>query len=302
MFIYNNMTIVLLLIFIVLLYVFIRLILYIHREIRARQFAMVPLYVPVRTRATGSQKIPRIIYQTMKTSQVPINMKTATNTWINLNPEYQYLFYTDEMCREFLAKNFHPSIVYAYNKLVPGAFKADLWRYAILYKYGGVYADIDMIAKCPLRDIISPADTFIGVRDNDHTAVYNAFICCIPGHPFIKAILDFVVNASAQNFYGRNSLHPTGPLAFGQAITQTLAKDNPNFELGDQNVDGYQFKILDHPPNSTVILNTDGKICIQTKYDSYYQDMTNSGLQQVYHDIWLKRKIYRLEDPKLFSS
>jgi hypothetical protein len=52
-----------------------------------------------------------------------------------------YLF-NDDACREFLAMTFPTDLVYAYDRLIPTAFKADLWRYCILYMFGGVYMDI----------------------------------------------------------------------------------------------------------------------------------------------------------------
>eukprot|EP01031_Cornospumella_fuschlensis_P028662 gene28662-34604_t len=46
------------------------------------------------------------------------------------------------------------------NPLV-GAARADVWRYAVLYTYGGVYMDDDSDIKTPFDDIISPTDRLI---------------------------------------------------------------------------------------------------------------------------------------------
>jgi hypothetical protein len=51
-----------------------------------------------------------------------------------------YLF-NDAACREFIAREYPPDVLFAYDRLIPTAFKADLWRYCVLYKYGGVYLD-----------------------------------------------------------------------------------------------------------------------------------------------------------------
>ena len=51
-----------------------------------------------------------------------------------------YLF-NDADCREFIAREYPPDVLMAYDRLIPTAFKADLWRYCVLYKYGGVYLD-----------------------------------------------------------------------------------------------------------------------------------------------------------------
>ena len=54
-----------------------------------------------------------------------------------------YLF-NDADCREFIAREYPPDVLMAYDLLIPTAFKADLWRYCVLYKYGGVYLDVKL--------------------------------------------------------------------------------------------------------------------------------------------------------------
>jgi len=51
-----------------------------------------------------------------------------------------YLF-CDSDCRSFIAREYPPDVLMAYDRLIPTAFKADLWRYCVLYTYGGVYLD-----------------------------------------------------------------------------------------------------------------------------------------------------------------
>ena len=53
-----------------------------------------------------------------------------------------YYLYNDADCRAFIRSAFPPDVVAAYDRLIPTAFKADLWRYCVLYKFGGVYLDI----------------------------------------------------------------------------------------------------------------------------------------------------------------
>ena len=52
-----------------------------------------------------------------------------------------YLFH-DQDCRSFIEREYPPDVLMAYDRLIPTAFKADLWRYCVLYKYGGAYLDV----------------------------------------------------------------------------------------------------------------------------------------------------------------
>ncbi len=37
--------------------------------------------------------------------------------------------------------------------MVPGAAKADIWRLAVVWRYGGVYVDSDVVALRPFREV-----------------------------------------------------------------------------------------------------------------------------------------------------
>ncbi len=143
--------------------------------------------------------------------------------------------------------------------LVPGAFKADLWRYCYLAAEGGVYVDIRMEPVLALRTILDLAadqpPAFVSVRDRlsaagglGHSFLYNAFIAAAPGHPFVTAALERTVANVRNRDYGRDSLDISGPGCFGAAINTVLGRaiDTP-FALGDH-VDETvgRYRILDH--------------------------------------------------------
>jgi mannosyltransferase OCH1-like enzyme len=58
-----------------------------------------------------------------------------------------------------------------------GAAKADIWRYAVLYTYGGAYIDDDSDMKVPLDRFIEPLDTMIVTKERNQ---FNADTCYIP--------------------------------------------------------------------------------------------------------------------------
>ncbi len=52
-----------------------------------------------------------------------------------------YLVVGDEASRREVQESGIPNFIEAYDALIPGSFKADMMRYYLLYRYGGVYAD-----------------------------------------------------------------------------------------------------------------------------------------------------------------
>jgi mannosyltransferase OCH1-like enzyme len=45
-----------------------------------------------------------------------------------------------------------------YDALLPPAFKADVWRYSVVYHYGGCYTDAGSITTRPLIEMLKPTD------------------------------------------------------------------------------------------------------------------------------------------------
>ena len=87
-------------------------------------------------------------------------MREWANTWIKLNPEYHYNFVDDDGMGKFIGLSF-PDYLQAFEKMKHGASKADLWRYLVMFKYGGVYADVDCICVNPLQDWIDPDAAYV---------------------------------------------------------------------------------------------------------------------------------------------
>ena len=69
----------------------------------------------------------------------------------------------DNDCKEkFLNKYWAgTSVLWAYNSITWGSSRANIWRYAILYTYGGMYIDDDSDFRTLLDDIVGPEDSLI---------------------------------------------------------------------------------------------------------------------------------------------
>ena len=136
-----------------------------------------------------------------------------------------YYLYNDADCRAFIRSEFPPDVVAAYDRLIPTAFKADLWRYCVLYKFGGVYLDIkyqwggvpppnggDCESVPTLRDIVERWLGGSGGAGGDdllclerdavdlwapgHFGIHNAFIITKPKNPLFLECIFRIVSAS----------------------------------------------------------------------------------------------------------
>jgi mannosyltransferase OCH1-like enzyme len=149
-----------------------------------------PLY-----RRDPSRLIPRIIHQTWYedlTKEDYPNMSRLKESFRQSGWEYK--FYSDADAEEFLLTHFPPEVLEAYKALIPGAFKADLFRYCALLIYGGVYADVDIVLESKLDISIEPDIGFMVPMDEPDACVWQGLIAAAPGHPFLAKAIETVVN------------------------------------------------------------------------------------------------------------
>jgi len=161
------------------------------------------------------------LWSGLKNAGLPPKMYECVSNNLRLNRVgvdcIHYLF-NDADCRAFIAQEFPDDVLYAYDRLIPTAFKADLWRYCVLYKYGGVYLDIKwgfigggnggvslrMIVERWLRsgggggghDFLVLERDALGLWPTGHFGIHNAFIITKPKNTLFLECIFRIVTAS----------------------------------------------------------------------------------------------------------
>jgi Glycosyltransferase sugar-binding region containing DXD motif len=242
------------------------------------------------------QKIPRTILQTFGSRRVPRGLFEATRSWLELNPEYEYKFYDDDDCRTLIREHFGEQTLACYELLTTGAFRADFWRYCALFVHGGVYADADTLCTRPLRELIGKNDDFIVPRANDPRFLFNAFICSVPRHPFLKNVIDRAV----ERITAGDSLDPffvVGPGALGIAVNKTLGREVSSiFRVGSHNTADFSFRILRKivTPWMSGRRVLDGfRTIFMCHYKGYFNDLKRAGLRHWSKDTPLPTRLWQ---------
>lgn len=159
--------------------------------------------------SSGHMIIPKIIHQTYKSTSIPEVWKSGQQRCVDLHPDYQYILWTDEMAREFIAEEY-PWFLPTWDNYRYPIQRADAIRYFALVYYGGVYVDLD--DGCQRRlDPLLTVPAF--VRKTIPTGISNDVMGSVPRHPFFLKAIDSL------NRYNRNWIVPyitimysTGPL------------------------------------------------------------------------------------------
>jgi hypothetical protein len=204
-----------------------------------------------------------------------------------LHPSAEYHLFDNNQLRAFLALNFHPLILNAYEALKPYAYKADLARYCLLYFYGGLYVDlgISVVSRYEIpqhrgitcfREPIESCGALGGIC--------NGLLYARPRRPEFKhAILQIVSNCSTR-FYGHNSLCPTGPVLFGQAVL--LANKLDEIDCGQSYLSPEMLASFRNPQGIEIAQHTKRG---GTDNDSWGLLCTNN-----YNRLWTSRQVYEL--------
>jgi mannosyltransferase OCH1-like enzyme len=222
--------------------------------------------------------IPLKIFQTWHSKNLPPEMKKCVFSLKKSNPEFEYYIFDDNDCREFIKNHFSIAVLNAFDKLKPGAFKADLWRCCILYVYGGIYLDIKFSCVNGFKFITLTNDEYF-VRDyGNDLAVYNALMICKPhNHILLNSIKQIVQNVQLE-YYGTSPLEVTGPKMMIKFFT-------PNEK---RNLTRLYLKVSG---NDLCITNEDGKTILRN-YAKYKVERQTFQINQHYSVLWGNHNIY----------
>jgi mannosyltransferase OCH1-like enzyme len=153
-----------------------------------------------------TEKIPKIIIQTWKTNSVPQRYMPLIESIKTNNPDYEYLFFTDNDIENFLKANYS-EYYQTYLNLPIKIQRIDFFRYVAIYHFGGFYMDLDMLCLKSFDDLLKyncvfPIDEFISKDmckmrrykpfcDNGYYYLLGQYAFAAgPKHPFIKVIID----------------------------------------------------------------------------------------------------------------
>lgn len=141
--------------------------------------------------------VPKIIFQTWKTHDLPKQFAYWSGTWKKYNPDYKYVLWDDKENREFVVKYFD-WFLETYDSYDAGIKRADAIRYMFLYRHGGIYADLDFECLKPfdeLLDVYKGYDIILGSMESDLSSwhlsnnIPNAIMISKPGCTFWLKVL-----------------------------------------------------------------------------------------------------------------
>ena len=198
-------------------------------------------------------RIPKIFHQTYRDKTLPLPLAQNREKIIAMNPGWDCRLHDDNDINGFILKNYGARVLKQFQRIRPeyGAARADFFRYLLLYKVGGIYLDVKAAPDLPFDTILRDDDRFLlshwsnNKKDEEYEGygmhpelgpdgeLQQWLIIGAPGHPYMKAVIDTILQNIDRYFpslhgVGRHGvLQLTGPITYTHAINRIL-REHPH--------------------------------------------------------------------------
>lgn len=165
---------------------------------------------PLTVKYNHEQKIPKIIHQIwIGPKELPRQFRMLAQSWIKHHPDWQYILWDNESVKKL--KLYNQDLFDSVNNW---GEKSDILRYEILYRFGGLYADVDFECLKPFDALHHCYDFYCGLTPLDCGVLcaVNALIGTIPAHPILKHCIETLKNDPLKDYF------KTGPVHFTKSI------------------------------------------------------------------------------------
>jgi mannosyltransferase OCH1-like enzyme/GT2 family glycosyltransferase len=135
--------------------------------------------------------IPKIIHQLwIGNKPAPINLM---NTWKDKHPDYEYIYWNES---EITKRNMIFECQDKINSIEEINGKADIMRWEILYKYGGIFIDADAICLNSISELVTNIECFAAYENEivRPGLVATGTMGFPPQHPLVKECINYILN------------------------------------------------------------------------------------------------------------
>ena len=178
---------------------------------------------------SAARSIPPRIHLIWLGSFPPPQALLATQSWKQHHPAWEVKLWTDADVSGFSWT--HPQHQWLFHELKTASEKSDILRFEIMYRYGGVYSDTDVVCFKPFDPLVTKGSALIaGLEANwiPHFAkpiIGSAVFASLPQNPIMQRSLEYTQLEQEAPFIPLRS----GPGPFTRACLEAL-------EAGDQKI------------------------------------------------------------------
>jgi mannosyltransferase OCH1-like enzyme len=173
-------------------------------------------YTLYKNKASGEQKIPKILHQIWLGREMPDFEKRLCNqVRQSLPSDWQYILWTEKTINNL--KNFKN--IDLFNATPSFGQKSDILRYSILHEYGGVYMDTDFLLLQDFNELLD-LDFFCGVSYDKEPTMFNGLMGTSAGNKIITDLL--TLDVPLQYTDAMSLMNSTGPYFLSRKVFNNI--------------------------------------------------------------------------------
>ena len=216
--------------------------------------------------------IPKRVMQTWEHKQLNPEFQAIVDTWKTHNPRHEFVLMDAAEREQFIRAHFERAVITAYQRIVPGAYKSDLFRYCYLWVNGGVYADIDTRCMGSLDDFLTPGaklvvpiDLNLSANEGTHNLACG-FIAAVPRHPALMRCIQAIVRNVQTGTVPGSKLDFSGPGILGRAVNDYMNRDETASFVGKEGLHARaKIHFLKFEPGTEFVKNAQNQVLFQNK-------------------------------------
>lgn len=168
-------------------------------------------------------KIPKIIHfvwidkkSPFENRGIPEKYVLYLKGWKIKNQNFEIKIWQGGDIYSLIKKHF-PQYEKTYKKINKNIIRCDIARFIILYIFGGVYSDLDFIARKNIGELIEKHDTWATFELPEHGGennLFNGFLASVPKNSFIKSWFEHLFTTWGPDI--KNVLEFSGPIGFAK--------------------------------------------------------------------------------------
>lgn len=234
---------------------------------------------------------PKNIFSTFETYDIQLKKYNSVVFNRLLNHNYDHYFFNNDDRRNMIKDNFDDNVLRAYDDLVPGAYRADIWRLCCLYLHGGIYIDDKFLILVNMDSILNNYDDYECLITDDFPTsgfgLYNGFMIAKPNCAFIKRCIDKIVENVNNHYYGNGPLDITGPIALRDVLN--------NYHDDNKLKTVFKFDVNDSYNNRDLVITNNDKILVCTNENHFAIKIFSHS------NNWSNRDVYKTDTKEKFT-
>ncbi|GFH61591.1 hypothetical protein CTEN210_18067 [Chaetoceros tenuissimus] len=172
-------------------------------------------------------RIPKILHFTMPSRCIPQDIYRTIQKWTNTLPQYSIFFHDDTAVEKLLSQEWNefPLLQDALIcVLFKGAMRIDVWRILLLYKYGGIYSDIDNWPRPKMNQKVIRNDVSAWFLTDFMDRPSQWFIAIEKHHPILYLTMHKIIDnlMKLQTLWRIEVVFVTGPYALKEGYFHFL--------------------------------------------------------------------------------